>query len=180
MKIVIVNGSARIGRKSYWVSKYLYELLSQAEGIDCQLLDVKEYDFPIMEERMKYLESVPDEMKKFSHYLMEANGIILVTPEYNGSYSGALKNTLDYFKPEYVKKAFALVTVSAGKLGGANAMQHLQAWVLHVKGVVSPFKLFVGEVEEKFDDDGQLTDPSFPVKVQPFLKEFFWLTHALK
>ncbi len=180
MKIAIVNGSVRNGRKSFWVSQYLHELLQHAEGLESSLLDIKEYDFPVMQERMRYLHEVPQEMEAFSKTLMEANGIILVSPEYNGSYSGALKNTLDYFKPEYVKKAFGLVTVSAGKMGGVNAMHHLQSWVLHVKGVVSPFNLYVGEVEEKFDETGQLIDASFPKKVELFLKEFFWLTNALK
>jgi len=179
MKFVVLNGSVRKGRKSVNVSRFIYERLSAIEGCEVELLDILDYNFPVMEERMKFLEQVPDNMKKFSEAMDEADGLIIVTPEYNGSYSGALKNTLDYFKTEYEQKSMGLVTVSAGKMGGANAMHHLQAWAIHVKGIVSPFKLYVGNVGDKFTVDGDLLDLSLNKSVDNFLDKFLWLSKAI-
>lgn len=180
MKIVIVNGSVRTGRYSIHVSVYLKEILAEMEGVDVEFLDIKEFDFPVMEERMRFLDSVPDNMQDFSKALFEADGIILVSPEYNGSYSGALKNTLDYFKAEYERKPMALVTVSGGRMGGANAMHHLQAWAIHVKGIVSPYKLYVDYVDKKFDKNGSLLTKDFERPVKSFLDKFLWLTEAVR
>lgn len=180
MNIVIVNGSVRNGRYSIHVSNFLKEVLNANSENNVEMLDIKEYNFPVMEERMRFLEIVPDKMRLFSEKLSEADGIILVTPEYNGSYSGALKNTLDYFSSEYERKPMALVTVSGGKMGGANAMHHLQAWAIHVKGIVSPYKLYVDFVDKKFDATGLLINEDFKRPVLSFIDKFLWLTSAIK
>lgn len=178
MKLVIINGSLRKGRNSIHVSRYLEQLLKQ-QSYDVNLLDIKDFNFPVMEERMRFLEEVPPRMPLFSDLLNRADGLLIVSPEYNGSYSGALKNTLDYFKSEYERKSMGLVTVSTGKTGGINAMHHLQAWAIHVKGIVSPYKLLVDQVEEKFASDGVLTDKGFEKVAQKFLKEFIWLSERM-
>lgn len=178
MKIAIINGSSRQGQKSILVSRFLHHRLTSL-GTVTSLLDVASYNFPVMEERLRFLTEPPAGMVEFSQKMQEAQGLILVTPEYNGSYSGALKNTLDYFKAEYERKVFGLVTVSNGRMGGANAMHHLQAWAIHVKGIVSPYKLYVDEVENQFDESGNLLQGSLEKKLDPFLTSFLWLTQAI-
>jgi azobenzene reductase len=179
MKIAIINGSRRKGRFSVHVSEYILKSLKKDVGIDVKMLDIKEYDFPVMEERMRFLDKIPPGMEDFSQTMKEADGLIFVTPEYNGSYSGALKNTLDYFKSEYDNKPMGLVTVSDGKMGGANAMHHLQAWAIHVKGIVSPHKLYVSNVGQKFNQNGELLDESFSSSVDRFLEKYLWLCRAI-
>lgn len=178
MKIAILTGSVRTGRKSIRVSKYLEKRL-KASGIEVFFLDLLDYNFPIMEERMRFLPLVPPRMKEFSSILSQVDGLIIVSPEYNGSYSGVLKNTLDYFKSEYIRKPIGLVTVSSAKFAGVNAMQHLQAWAIHVKCIVSPYKLMVDWVEEKFSPDGDLLDQDFEESVDTFTDNLFWLIRVI-
>ncbi len=179
MKIAIINGSVRTGRYSIHVSRFLKEILEKDSNVQVEMLDILDYNFPVMQERMQYLEDIPAGMQSFSDKMNKADGIILVSPEYNGSYSGSLKNTLDYFRAEYERKPMGLVTVSGGKMGGANAMHHLQAWVIHVKGIVSPYKLFVDFVDKKFSKNGTLQTPEFERSVKSFLNNFKWLTTAI-
>ena len=101
MKIAIIVGSIRLNRQSIKVGKYLSGLLDRM-NVNHTLLDLIDYPFPVMEERFRFLDEPAEWMTSFGNTLDEADGIIIVTPEYNGSYSGALKNALDYFKPEYV------------------------------------------------------------------------------
>lgn len=180
MKFVLINGSSRKGRKSIHVSRFIASLIEKQGNHSCDLLDVAEYKFPIMEERLRFLEELPEGMREFSDKLSAADGIIIVSPEYNGSYPGVLKNTLDYFKPEYEQKPMALVTVSEGRMGGANAMHHLQAWAIHVKGILSPYKLYVSRVDEKFNPDGQLIQGEFAKSAELFLSHFYWLAAAIQ
>ncbi len=179
MKIAIILGSVRENRRSVNVAKLLNELLKKRGGVEVELLDLKEYSFPVMEERLRFLKNPPDGMIDFSATLDSADGIIIVSPEYNGSFSGVLKNTLDYFKDEYFKKAVGVVTVSSGSLGGVNASHHLLSWALHVKAIPSPFKLMVQNVDDLFNEDGELSDNDLGDRSEKFLKEFLWLTESL-
>jgi azobenzene reductase len=179
MKIAIILGSVRKNRKSSRVGMYLKTLLDIENKAEAELLDLMEYPFPVMEERFRNLTNPPKGMAEFSRIMAEADGIMIVTPEYNGSYSGALKNTLDYFKFEYMKKPMGIVTVSDGIWGGINASHHLMAWALHVKAIPSPFKLMVQNISLLFDENGELTDPGFEGRAKKFLNEFLWLTNAI-
>lgn len=178
MNLVIINGSQRTGRNSIHVSRYLESSLEEKD-VRVRLLDIGEFRFPVMEERMRFLDELPPRMQEFSDVLLQADGIILVTPEYNGSYSGALKNTLDYFKSEYEWKPMGLVSVSTGKLGGVNALHHLQAWAIHVKGIVCPYKLQVDHVDQRFNNQGELSDPGFSKTAGAFLDRMLELTNAI-
>jgi NAD(P)H-dependent FMN reductase len=179
MKITIILGSIRKNRKSGHVAYHLKKLVGDVEGVDAQLLDLRDYPFPVLEERYRFLENPPEYMKEFSRKMSESDGIIIVTPEYNGSYSGALKNALDYFKPEYHKKPMGVVTVSDGQWGGINASHHLLSWILHVKAIPSPFKLMVQNAGDVFDGDGNLTDEKFDSRAGKFIDEFLWLSKSI-
>lgn len=179
MKITIILGSIRKNRRSGYVANHLKNLLFEMEGVDVQFLDLIDYPFPVMEERYRFLENPPEFMKEFSRKMSESDGIIIVTPEYNGSYSGALKNALDYFKPEYHKKPMGVVTVSDGQWGGINASHHLFAWMLHVKAIPSPFKLMVKNAGDLFDEKGNLTDEKFNPRAANFIDEFLWLCKSI-
>ncbi len=179
MKIAIILGSIRENRRSIDVAKLLDGLLKNRVGIEVELLDLKEYSFPVMEERFRFLENPPEGMAEFSKIIGDADGIILVSPEYNGSFSGVLKNALDYFKDEYFKKAVGVVTVSSGLFGGVNASHHLLSWALHVKAIPSPFKLMVQNVDSLFNVNGELTDIDFGDSSEKFLNDFLWLVESL-
>jgi NAD(P)H-dependent FMN reductase len=107
-----------------------------------------------------------------------ADAFILVSPEYNGSYSPAMKNLLDHF-PKQHHKPFGIVTASPGPLGGIRASQQIQLLINALFGIASPYMLIVGGVDKKFDANGNLLDPAFQNNIHNFITEYLWLAGSL-
>jgi NAD(P)H-dependent FMN reductase len=101
-----------------------------------------------------------------------------VTPEYNGNYSSALQNLFDHF-PKRSHKLFAIATASPGALGGIRAALHLQQFIHALFGIGSPYMLITPQVDKKFDEQGNLTDPAFQKSIDTFVSEFLWLGEKL-
>jgi len=180
MNIAIIVGSVRTGRKTPLAAKYLEtELLKNDKVTTVSYLDIAEYNFPIMEERNSFLKEKPDRMDEFSQKLLEADALVIISPEYNGSMPGALKNTLDYFYPELSKKVIGLLTVSSGNLGGINVHHDLQKWVLHMRAYAVPMKYLLTHVDKAFDADGNPSDEYFIKSTNTFISELTWLTEAI-
>jgi NAD(P)H-dependent FMN reductase len=106
--------------------------------------------------------------------MFEADAFILVTPEYNGSYTPALKNLFDHF-PKQSHKVFGIVTASPGALGGMRAALQLQTLIYALFGIGSPHMLVIPSVDKKFDENANLADPFFQKNIDVFLTEFLWL-----
>ncbi len=106
--------------------------------------------------------------------------MLFVTPEYNGSYSPALKNAVDSFnKTEFARKAIGIVTVTTGAMGGVRAGLALQHLILALFAYPVPQMLLVPAVQNKFDDEGNLLDAAFEKNIASFVKEFLWLAEAV-
>ncbi|MEQ6118815.1 NAD(P)H-dependent oxidoreductase [Reichenbachiella sp. MALMAid0571] len=181
MNIAIIVGSVRRGRQTPKAAKYLQkELLKNEKVTHVEYLDLAEYNFPIMEERNSYLDEKPDRLEEFSQKLSEADALVIVSPEYNGSMPGVLKNTLDYFHPEFSKKPIGLLTVSSGNMGGINVHHDLQKFILHIRAYAVPMKYLLTKVQSAFDEDGKLTDEYFEKSTGLFIQELTWLAEAIK
>jgi NAD(P)H-dependent FMN reductase len=102
----------------------------------------------------------------------------LVTPEYNGSYTPAMKNLLDHF-PKQLRKAFGLVTASPGGYGGMRAAMDLQHLVPALFGIASPHMLVINGVDKKFNEQGELIDGAYEKNIHQFITEFLWLAEKL-
>ncbi|WP_151524599.1 NADPH-dependent FMN reductase [Serinicoccus kebangsaanensis] len=130
MKIGIVIGSVRDGRKGESVAAWVQEQAAgrerDGETVELELIDLKSFDVPLLE-----WETIPGAAKKqYPHESVHAwsaavdacDGFVLVTPEYNHSVPGALKNAVDWLYPEWQGKAAALV--SYGAESGVRAVEH--------------------------------------------------------
>ncbi|NMB83346.1 MAG: NAD(P)H-dependent oxidoreductase [Ignavibacteria bacterium] len=179
MNIVVVSGSPRPQRTSHQVALEVYNRLNNMENVSVTLLDVKEADFPNLDYVYKKNPSVSDEMKKFSETIAASDGIIIVSPEYNGSFSGALKNAIDYFYGEFSKKVIGVVSVSTGKMGGIRAVMDLQKLILALGAFPLPKYLTTPEVQNLFSN-GLLVDDRYGKQMEVFINEFLWLTEAVK
>ena len=180
INISIILASTRIGRQSHKPAKYLLGKLNEISGINAELLDLAEYNFPILDERLAYHPNPSDKLKEFSAKLTASDSIIFVSPEYNSGYSGVLKNTVDYFRAEFGKKPIGVVAVSAGALGGINASTQMQLLVLGMGGYPMPLKLLIPNVQKAFDEQGNLTDPAIEKNTGKFISEFIWFSEAIK
>ncbi|MCX6005944.1 MAG: NAD(P)H-dependent oxidoreductase [Chloroflexi bacterium] len=113
------------------------------------------------------LESTPpDKIKEFKAKIKAADAVLIVTPEYNYSVPGVLKNAIDWTsRPSgdsvWPGKTVAVMSASTGMLGGSRAQYHLRQTFLFldVKAVMKP-EVFVTFAAQKFDESGKLTDES--------------------
>ncbi|MCX6545982.1 MAG: NAD(P)H-dependent oxidoreductase [Acidobacteria bacterium] len=126
IKIAIVIGSTRPGRKAEEVARWVYEHAAKRSDAEFELVDIKNFDLPLLDEAM------PPSMGKYAQPHTKAwaakvasfDAYVFVTPEYNHGPSGALKNAIDYLYREWNNKAAGFV--SYGSAGGVRAVEQLR------------------------------------------------------
>lgn len=180
LSIPILLGSCRIGRKSLKVAKFILAELVEQDQIDTEIIDIGEYKLPILEERLQEISNPPNNVLQFCSKLSQADGILLVTPEYKNGYPGVLKNALDYLEPQALRyKPIGICTVSSGRFGGLDCLAQLRLVSLALGALPIPDKLPVANVNELFDENGNLSDLKFKAKLESFLNELVWYTEAM-
>ena len=142
MKIEIISGSPRINSITRRVALHLQNLIAETSEHEMGLIDLKDWNLPLMQPVFTSVESTPEQWRPLSERIFAADAFILVTPEYNGSYSPAMKNLLDHF-PKQHHKSFGIVTASPGAMGGLRAAQHLLLLIPALFGIASPYMLIV-------------------------------------
>ncbi len=178
MRIEIISGSPRAHSVTKRVVLYLQSWLQKNTGHTIGIIDMKDWNLPAVQSIFVSPEKTPEEFRPLSKRIFAADAFILATPEYNGSYSPAMKNLLDHF-PKQHHKPFGIVTASPGTMGGMRAAQQLLLLVPALFGVASPYLLLVPGVDKKFDIDGNLIDPAFENTVHNFASEFIWLAEKV-
>lgn len=175
----IILGSIRRNRESIKAARFVLRSLQQRAAVETELIDLKELDLPMMEERLRFRDDAGPNIVEFSAKISRAASILIVTPEYSGGYPGVLKNALDYLRPEYRRKPFGIVTVSAVATGGILCLSSLRQVILNMGGVPIPASLMIPNVQQAFDVEGNPTDPKFNERVKAFLDELLWFTEAI-
>jgi NAD(P)H-dependent FMN reductase len=178
MHIEIISGSPREQSLTHRVALHIQKALLEKTDHEVGLIDLRENVLPHMNQLFSSVEKTPVPYKALAERMFAADAFIIVTPEYNGSYSPAMKNLFDHF-PKQQHKAFGIVTASPGAMGGIRAAMQLQQTVLALFGIPSPHMLIVPQVDQKFDADGFLMDNSFQPAVNNFIDEFLWLGESV-
>ena len=179
INLTIVSGSPRQNSLSLRIAKHLHTSLVGNGRVSARLLDLREHPLPLLQSVFKSVAETPDEFKNLAEVVFASDAFILVTPEYNGSYSAALKNLLDHF-PKQRRKVFGIVTATTGALGGVRAALQLQELVYAIFGIGSPYMLVVPHVDKKFGADGELLDIEFKKNIDLFINELLWLAERIK
>jgi NAD(P)H-dependent FMN reductase len=177
--IPVILGSTRRGRQSPKVARFITERMRRNGSIETEILDLLEYNFPIMEERLRFRDDPPPGLREFSEKVARSDSLVIVTPEYNNGYPGALKNALDYLLPEYQRKPIAIVTVSAGGFGGINCLAQLRLVTLGMGAFPIPAALPVSRVQDSFDEEGNPKDESYEKRAQAFIAEVLFFAEAI-
>lgn len=179
LKITILYGAIREGRLSIRAAKAVEKALRNSGKADVTFIDVKDYDLPLMENRLKDMKDPLPDVVKVGEMIEHADGIVFVTPEYNNSYSGPMKNTVDYYTKEWSKKPIGIVCASNGWQAGTNASNLLQLLILAINAFPMPTKLLVPYVDKSFDEEGNAMDEAMGRRLDRFVKEFLWFVEAL-
>jgi NAD(P)H-dependent FMN reductase len=126
VNIGIIIGSTRPGRHGEAVAKWVYELASHRSDAKFELIDLADHPLPHLDEAMppSLGQYAHDHTKQWAAIIAAFDGFVFVTPEYNHSTSGVLKNAIDYLYAEWNNKAAGFV--SYGSVGGARAVEHLR------------------------------------------------------
>lgn len=181
MKIVILSSSVRTGRKSHRVSLFFKKFIEENKLAQVEILDLMLYQFPLFEERLKYQKNPSPSAKEFAEKINEADGVILVTPEYNGGYPASLKNAIDLLIDEWNRKPVAISTVSSGNFAGMNVIPSLQYSLWKIKAWTVSAMFPVAKIGDAFDEEGVPADREATEKrAKTFLDELLWCMEARK
>ena len=179
--IAIISASVRDGRKSHNVALHLERTL-KATTNTVDLLDLGEFDFPLFHERLKFMKEPPAKVLEFAERIRKAEGVIIVTPEYNGSIPGTLKNALDWAsraKPNPLdKKPVLLLGASPGALGAVRGLWHTRVPLEALGAFVYPQMHGLSKAHEAFDDAGQLRDSKAAEQLMKLLQTFVQFANA--
>lgn len=156
--IAIISASVRTGRLSHRVALYFKKYLEENNLAAAEILDLQEYNFPVFDERLRLQKEPSPAALEFAGKIKMADGIIIVTPEYNGGYPASLKNVVDLLYEEWHHKPVAISTVSDGIFGGSQVITSLQftLWKMGVSIVKAMFP--VPRVMDNFDENGFPSD----------------------
>ena len=175
LSIPVILGTVRKGRASENVAKFVFEQVKKREGVETELIDIRELNFPADDAG----EQIKD--TKFSAACERADGLVIVTPEYNHAFPGMLKHALDSNLKEYIHKAVGVCGVSAGGFGGTRVIENLLP-VMRELGLVTIFwdGNFSG-AQQLFDDAGNMKDRAAHEKrMDKFLGELIWMSKVLR
>ncbi|WP_313468139.1 NAD(P)H-dependent oxidoreductase [Carnobacterium sp.] len=129
MKIGIISGSVREGRNSEAVTQWIHNFAVNRndEGVEYEIVELADYDLPLLGAKLSEdrQAAAGAAIQAWSEKMASFDGYVFITPEYNHALGGALKNALDYLKPEVANKAAAMV--GYGSLGGARAHEDMRS-----------------------------------------------------
>ncbi len=178
-RIVIISPSIRNGRNSHRVALYFHNLLGEMDLADNEILDLLKYNFPLFHERLAYQESPSPEVLDFAEKIRSADGVIIVTPEYNGGYPASLKNAVDLLAGEWRRKPVAFAAVSDGNFAGSQVITSMQFSFWKLGAITVPSLLRLPKIDITFDENGiPANKPVTDKKASVLIKELLWYIKA--
>jgi NAD(P)H-dependent FMN reductase len=174
--IPVLLGTNRKERNSIHPAKWLVGEMQKRDDIETSFFDVAEFALP----QDDYGQGLKDQFPEWKDAIIRADGLVIVSPEYNHGYPGSLKAALDLLLREYIHKAVAFVGVSAGPWGGTRVIEAMVPMVRELGLAVTFADLNFPKVQNTFDAEGKLLDPAFEKRAKDFLDELVWMSTVLK
>jgi NAD(P)H-dependent FMN reductase len=177
--LAIISSSIRTDRVSHRVALFFKNYLDDYKLGTNEILDLNEYKFPVFEERLSHQTYPLPEVLDFAEKITKADGVILVTPEYNGGYPASLKNIVDLLYEEWRRKPIAITTVSNGVFGGSQVITSLVFTLFKIRAWVVPAMCPMPRAQDLFDEMGIPVDKlAIEKRVKPFIEELLWCIEA--
>ncbi|MEJ7711819.1 MAG: NADPH-dependent FMN reductase [Pyrinomonadaceae bacterium] len=172
--IPTILGTARQGRESEHVARFVAGEVAKRTDVETQLIDIRDIQLSMTDAGEELKDS------EFSATVARADALVIVVPEYNHGYPGLLKHVLDTNLKEYIHKAVGICGVSAGGFGGARVIENLLP-VMRELGLITIFQdVNFSRVQDLFDTSGKLLNESYVRHTDKFLKELIWMAKVLK
>lgn len=176
LSIPLLLGTNRKDRSSESVAKWVHAKLAERNDIESSYFDVREFELP----RDHYGTEIGTLFPDWREAIINADGLVIVTPEYNHGYPGILKSVLDTLLKEYIHKAVAFVGVSAGPWGGTRVIEAMVPMVREL-GLVATFTdLNFPQAHTKFDTEGNLLDNAYQKRFDGFIDELVFMASTLR
>lgn len=191
LTIPVILGTVREGRKSEHLARYVHGRLEARTGMHSPFIDPRDHDFGNLRGRVIDLPDLSPQapppgvpitasLRAFIEQMHAADGFVIVTPEYNYSFPGTLKNLLDVTHKPWNRKPFGLVACG-GVSGGLRCIDALRQVVTGLGAVTVPAHIPVQQIGKTFGPSGPLVDAeAWQKRVDGFLDEVVWYAEALK
>jgi NAD(P)H-dependent FMN reductase len=164
LNLPVLLGTNRKDRKSVFVAEWLVDQMGLRAEINTRLFDVADFGLP----QRDYGQALKDTFPEWRDAMINADGLVIISPEYNHGYPGSLKAVLDLLLKEYIHKAVAFVGVSAGPWGGTRVVEAMVPMARELGLAVTFSDLNFPFVQRTFDEAGKLLDPAFEPRAKDF------------
>ena len=177
--IVIISGTNRPGSNTRKVTAHV-ETVYKSLGVPFQLLDLAHLP-PEIFSPSSYGEK-PASFKKFIDAILAADGLVVVTPEYNGGMPGVLKYFIDMlpFPESFENRPVCFVGVAAGIWGALRPIEHLQAIFGYRNALIYPERVFMPGIGKLLNEHGQLASPELDKRLRDQAAGFVGFVEKLR
>lgn len=188
IKLLAFAGSTREDSFNKKLIKLAAEY-AREEGAEVTLIDLRDYPLPLFDQDCEAKEGLPENGRKIKDLMIAHDGFLISTPEYNGFFSGVLKNMIDWASrpvegyPPYEcfeGKTAGLLAASPGGGGGMRALPHLRHQLSNVRVLVIHEHFGLGSAGKAFDENGNLVNEKQAEAVKNVVKKLVKVTSALK
>jgi NAD(P)H-dependent FMN reductase len=187
-KLFVIIGSTRPGRAADHVIPWLTEKVAGLQAFDAEIADLRDWPLPIFAEHFGTIGDINDPtyseplVKAWNSKVKSADAFIIVTPEYNHSVPGGLKNAIDtvWLSFGFRNKPVAFVSYSGGQTGGVRAIEHLNHIFVETESVPLRNSVVIPAVGDAFDAAGQPRNPITNAAADIMLDDLAWWTAALE
>ena len=189
IRIAVISGSLRKGSFNTMLARFVASNMAGDGGVEIDEISLAQLDLPMFSEDIESDSGLPASVLELKDRLIAADAVLIASPEYNGSISGALKNAIDWAsRPRdgeaqlacFKGKVGGLLAASPGAIGGLRGLRHVRQILTQIHMVVVPAEYALGVAHEAFDGDGNLKDARAATMAKGVGLAVLKMTKALK
>lgn len=160
-------------------------VIARARNAEVLDLNLKDYSLPLYDGDLEAQKGLPVQLPALQTIFKAHSAYIIACPEYNGSFTPLLKNTLDWLSRDqapasFQNKVVLLLSASPGNLGGLRAVAHVRAVLSQLGALVVPQNFALPKAHEAFDAEGNLKDPKTREALQKSVDAFLDIAHKMQ